>query len=307
MVDSFSPTHIAMEVVARSLHLPFFIRLRGGMWREVEDRWQLKPFPIKELYSIYYRFCRRQVLSLADGVITVSHFLKNQIICNTDIDFGKVMPVYNPINFAAFDGAREGNFKKKLKIAEDQRVILTVTNFNYYKKYMAIAYYLPAILRALEENSGWRFVIAGDGYSFKRARQSILEEVSESLKKRVVFTGYYKPIEEAFRDCDIVLSLAFRESMGNTVLEAQAAGKPVVVNDFGGSPELLQNWHEKPNCVIKEVSELYESLEMLMDSEELRKSIGQRNRQAVEKKFTAESIGDDFYHVISSLIGERRK
>ena len=301
MVDSFSPAHIMMGMIAKSLHLPFLVRLRGGMWRETSDRRQLKPFPLKQLYSIYQRFCRHRALSLADGIITVSYFLKNQIICNTDIHVDKIMVVYNPINFAAFDETQKGNFRKNLNISENDKIIVMVTNFHYYKKYMGITYYLSAILQVLRENNNWYLIIAGAGYSFERARKSILEMVPEDIKDRIIFTGYYEPIEEAFVDADVVLHLAFRETAPNVVLEAQAAGKPVVVNDFGGMPELLQNRYNEPSCVVKEVSELYEGLKVLVDSEKLRKSIGRKNRQAVEKKFTYESIGDDFYKCINLL------
>lgn len=304
MADSLGPDNFVVGVMAKSLHLPFLVRLRGGMWREVHDWWQFKPFPIKQLYRWYYSFWRHQILVLADLIIPVSYFLKKQIIhhYNMNIDLTRIVPVYNPINFAAFDEAQEGNFRKKLNIAENDRIILTVTGFNYYKKYMGIVHYLPAILRVLQENYGWYFVIAGGGHSFERARKSILEMVPENIKDRIIFTGRYEPIEEAFKDADIVVNLVFRESLGNTVLEAQAAGKPVICNDFGGSPELLQNRRDEPRCVIKEAPELYESLTALLGSAELRESIGRKNKEAVTGKFSVESIGDDFYQCINSIL-----
>lgn len=303
----FSAYDIGLRIITKLLGLPFFVRLGGGMWQQVEDEWQFKPFPIKQLYRWYYSFCRHLVLSSVDGIIPVSYFLKNQIIYSTDIDIGKIMTVYNPINFAAFNEVKAGNFRKKLKIAANEQIILTVTGFNYYKKYMGIVYYLPTILRTLKENHGWYFVIVGGGYSFQQGRKRILEVVPKDMKDQIVFTGYYEPIEEAFRDADIVLHLTFRETAGNVVLEAQAAGKPVIVNYLGGMPELLQNRYHKPSCVIKEVSELYQSLTTLVKSKELREIIGQKNRQAVARKFTYESIGDDFQRCIKSLISEWRK
>lgn len=305
MVDSYSFDDLAIGIIAKFLHLPLFIRLRGGMWRELNDRWQSKPFPIRQLYTAYRHFCRDQILLMADGIITVSYFLRNQIIYhfNKNIDFGKIKTVYNPVNFTAFDEVKEGNFRKKLGMIEGDRIILTVTSFDAYKKYTGIAYYLPAILRVLDENDDWYFAIAGRGCSFKRVRKSILEITPENLKERIIFTGYYKPIEEALKDSDIVVHLAFRETAPNVVLEAQAAGKPTICNYFGGSPELLQNWHDNPCCVIKEVTELHESLKVLVNSSELRKSVGRKNRQAVEKEFTYENIGDDFYLCINSILG----
>jgi hypothetical protein len=102
------------------------------MWREIQDRWQFKPFPISQIRRGIAQFYRDQILLMADGVIPVSYFLKNQIIYhfNANIDFGKIMPVYNAINFAAFDETPKGNFKKKLGMTEDNKIILSVTSFN---------------------------------------------------------------------------------------------------------------------------------------------------------------------------------
>jgi glycosyltransferase involved in cell wall biosynthesis len=309
MVDAYNLEDLVVGVMAKFLHLPFFIRLRGGMWREIQDRWQFKPFPISQIRRGIAQFYRDQILLMVDGVIPVSYFLKNQIIYhfNTNIDFGKIMPVYNAINFAAFDETPKGNFKKKLGMTEDNKIILSVTSFNTYKKYMGIVHYLPAILRVLEENGDWYFIMAGTGWKFEKKRKSILDMVPDNLKKRIIFTGYYKPIEEAFVDSDIVVHLSFRESMSNVVLEGQAAGKPTICNDFGGSSEMLQNWHSNPCCVVKEVSELYESLKVLVNNSELRESMGRENRRAVEGKFTFESIGDDFYRCINSILGRNKR
>ena len=309
MVDSFNIEDLVIGIMAKFLRLPFFIRLRGGMWREVADKWQFKPFPIKQIRRGIPQFCREQVLLMADGIIPVSYFARNQIIYyfNANIDFNKIMPVYNPVNFTAFDAAERGNFRKNLGMTEDDRIILSVTSFSVYKKYMGIVYYLPAILQVLEENKDWYFVMAGTGWKFERKCKSILEIVPDNLKNRIIFTGYYSPIEEAFVDSDIVVHLSFMDAAPNVILEGQAAGKPTICNYFGGSPELLQNWHSNPCCVIKEVSELYESLKVLVNSRQLCESIGRKNRRAVEGRFTFENIGDDFYRCINSLLNRNTR
>jgi glycosyltransferase involved in cell wall biosynthesis len=307
MVQDFNPVNAGLGLVARSLGLPFFFRSRGGMWREVEDRGEFQPFPLRQLYHCFYSLCRRLVLSTADGIVPISEFNQNQILQFTGKSHNKVLPiVYEPIDFASFDKAPEGNLKRKLGIKYQGKIILTVTNFYYYRKYMAISHYLPAIVQVLEENSDWYFIIAGSGYSFEKGRSSIMEKVPQNMKDRVIFTGYYRPIEEAFRDSDIAVHLTFRETAPIVVLEAQAAKKPLIVNDFGGSPEMLQNRYNEVQCIISEISELYGSLKVLVNDRKLRESIGQRNREAVSQRFNFEKTGDDFKRCVDMIFDRYR-
>ncbi len=304
MVNGFTTFDLALGLIAKMLGLPFLVRLRGGMWREVADYWQFQLFPLKQIYIMEYRFRRNRVLSLADGIIPVSHFLKNQIIHSTDIDINKIKTVYNPVDITAFDDARKGEFRKKVGIKEDQKIILTVTGFHFYKKYKGIFHYLPAMLQVLNENPKWVFVIAGGGYSFETARAQIMAKVPEQLASRILFVGHYEPIQEVFADADIVVHFSFRESAGQIVLEAQAARKPIIVNDFGGPPELLQQQHDGFVSVVYELTQLYESLTTLVINRDLRQLLCDENRKAVEVMFNIDTISSQFHGCIGSLVDQ---
>ncbi len=62
------------------------------------------------------------------------------------------------------------------------------------------------------------------------------------LPENVEFRGYAATPTEAVSQADVVLSLSrFAESFGRTVLEAMAAGRPVVCYDKGAPPTLVQS------------------------------------------------------------------
>ncbi|ABV95594.1 glycosyl transferase group 1 domain protein (plasmid) [Dinoroseobacter shibae DFL 12 = DSM 16493] len=61
-----------------------------------------------------------------------------------------------------------------------------------------------------------------------------------SLPRSLRVAGYRDTPAEAMAELDLVLSLShFQESFGRTVLEAMAAGRPVIVYDHGAPPELV--------------------------------------------------------------------
>jgi glycosyltransferase involved in cell wall biosynthesis len=304
MLGGFSPNDLLLTVYAKLLGFPVIIRLRAGMGREYHAKWELLPFPLNQFYRLQLFFCRHYVLTRANGILTVSWFLRNQIVQYTEIDPEKILTVYNPVDIDAFSKANAGNLRSKLQIPENAGIILTVTNFNYYKKYTGVCYYMPAIIQTLQEHPQWYFVIIGDGYLFKQGRKKILQLLPDDVKDRCIFAGYFSPIEDAFKDADVAVHLSFHDAAPNVVFEAQAAGKPIIVNDLGGSPELLLTKYTVPNCVIREASELYQSLTTFINDKQLREQIGQKNFNAI-KHFKFESVGAILHKSIISLIEQK--
>jgi len=86
----------------------------------------------------------------------------------------------------------------------------------------------------------FRLRLTGSGPEEKSLR--ILAERPETLG-RVVFSGAvsHKEVQEMMRACAIVAVPSRSEGLGMTVLEAMAAGKPVVAAAVGGIPEILEH------------------------------------------------------------------
>jgi glycosyltransferase involved in cell wall biosynthesis len=62
---------------------------------------------------------------------------------------------------------------------------------------------------------------------------------ARGLGGRVVFHGYQRDREAVYRDIDFYVQPSLRESMANTVIEAQVRGLPCVVTDVGGMAECV--------------------------------------------------------------------
>lgn len=73
--------------------------------------------------------------------------------------------------------------------------------------------------------------------------ERIAEALSEGkLPDTLRILGYRDSPAEAVAETDVVLSISnFHESFGRTVLEAMAAGRPVIVYDRGAPPEIIED------------------------------------------------------------------
>ncbi len=304
LIGGFSYDDLILTLYAKLIGLPVIVRMRVDIEYEHFAEWELKPVPIKQLFRLQWLFCRRQILTRVDGILSVSEFLQNQIIEHAGINPAKVHTVYNPVDFTAFDNAQPGKLRAKQRVPADAGIILTVTNFNYYKKYYGIVYYLPVIVKILKENHGWYFIVVGAGFLFERGRSNILSLIPDEIRNRVLFTGYYTPVEEALKDSDIVLHLSCYDAAPNIVLEAQAAGKPVIVHDQGGSPELLQRRYKGFKCVVSDENGLYQSLTILINDEQMRISVGKENKNALESCYQFDKIAIDLRENIMLILDQ---
>ncbi|MFL6053639.1 MAG: glycosyltransferase [Actinoallomurus sp.] len=111
-------------------------------------------------------------------------------------------------------------------------VVLCVANLISYKGHR---YLLDAIARLRTRGSPCTLVLAGEGPD-----RPALERQAARLGIDVRFLGVRTDIGRLLARADIVTLASFQEGMSNAVMEAMAAGRPVVATDVGGTGELLR-------------------------------------------------------------------
>ncbi len=102
----------------------------------------------------------------------------------------------------------------------------------------------------------------------------------------VVFTGVLlgKDLSQAFASSDIFVFPSTTDTFGNVVLEAMASGLPVVVTDRGGPKEIVQNGRTGQVAKGRNVAQLLQSIESLIDDPELRQSMSLNCRSFAETR-----------------------
>jgi glycosyltransferase involved in cell wall biosynthesis len=105
--------------------------------------------------------------------------------------------------------------------------------------------FLEAIRFLLAERKEMRarFLIVGDG----ELRKDLEEMTKElALADRVIFTGWIKDLKSFYADLDILALTSNNEGTPVAVIEAMAAGVPVIATDVGGVRELISDRGFRP-------------------------------------------------------------
>jgi glycosyltransferase involved in cell wall biosynthesis len=141
----------------------------------------------------------------------------------------------------------------------------------------------------------------GDGDQRRSLERRILGG-PEAVTRRVHLVGAQPNMVAVMADLDVVLSTSRSEGMPVALIEAAAAGKPVVATGVGGVPELVA--HERTGYLGQDVDELAYGLAQLLDDADLAQDMGHRARLRVAQRHSAEALTDRLEGLYRAVLEE---
>ncbi len=118
-------------------------------------------------------------------------------------------------------------------------------------------------------------------------RASLERQVQRAgLQGRIHFAGFINDIPGILASVTALALPSLWEGMPNALLEAMAAGLPVVASRVEGVDELLGPLAERQTVPYGDDSALSARLESIVRDRELARSLGNQNRQRVQRHFT---------------------
>lgn len=132
-----------------------------------------------------------------------------------------------------------------------------------------------------------RFVIVGEG----ELRESLERQIHhEHLERHVFLAGFRDDVVEQTGGFDIYASSALMEGASMAILDAMAAGKPVVASAAGSVPELVADGLTGYVVALRDEAAMAERLIALLRDERLRRGMGAAGRARAEARFSVERM-----------------
>jgi glycosyltransferase involved in cell wall biosynthesis len=141
------------------------------------------------------------------------------------------------LDLSAFAQARrrQGDFRRQWAVADTAPLVTIVGRLAPVKNH---ALFLQAARRVVDDLPAARFAIVGDG----ELRAELEAQVDAlGLREAVFFTGWQKAVAPVLADSDVLVISSVNEGTPFTVIEAMAAGCPVVSTAVGGVPDFLNH------------------------------------------------------------------
>jgi glycosyltransferase involved in cell wall biosynthesis len=131
-----------------------------------------------------------------------------------------------------------------------------------------------------------------------------LQALSHSLGATdyIVWTGFLQNPIPVLQQLDIVVLPSKEEGFGLVLIEAMAAGKPVIGTLCGGIPEIIVDGETGLLVPPESPHELAKAISTLLKNPDLARRMGQAGRRRVEKHFSVDPYVENVEKVYLELL-----
>jgi glycosyltransferase involved in cell wall biosynthesis len=160
---------------------------------------------------------------------------------------------------------------------------------------------LDAAERVVHEDPSVGFVLFGEG----AGRDDLLAQIrAAGLAGSFVIVGFRSDLDRFIPFFDVLALPSFTEGLPNVVLEACAAGVPVVATTAGGTPELVEDGVNGLLVAPGDPGAMAGKILELMSSEERMRDMGLSGRQRVVDQFSFAVQADRYCDLFDELCGK---
>ena len=288
------PQGFVAAMVGKMLKIPVVITAHAG-----------DVFPLN---NMIFRFLSRLTFNSAAAFTVNSYFTKSAVakIAKRPI---RIIPMGVDLKlFSSASAHAAAAVRKKYgvngKSGKDGKMLLFVGRLAEKK---GVTYLIAAMKAVVKAFPNSKLVVVGDGPE----KSALLQQSRQlGLSSSIIFAGnipntdlpsFYKA-SDVFVLPSIVDSSGDTEGLGVVLLEAIAAGTPVVASDVGGIPDIVIK--NKTGLLVeqKNPAALAAAIVLLLKNYRLRKKIAAAAKILVEKNFSWEKITVEFAKIYSSII-----
>ncbi len=235
----------------------------------------------------------------AERFIAVSKGVK-EVLIKTGIAEEKVIIVHSGIDLRRFENIDSPeDLYKEFQLKGKEKVVGIVAALAPHKDY-------PNFLRAArivaDQLPQVRFLIVGEGKEAGRLKQLTIEL---GLKNSVIFTGFREDIPRLLSLFDVFVISSYLEGLCTSILDAMAAGVPVVATETGGIPDVVNNEDNGILVPLRDPKRLAEGILRVLNDSNLAQGMVKAGHSTV-RRFSAEQMAKKTEEVYRSVLTEKR-
>jgi glycosyltransferase involved in cell wall biosynthesis len=246
------------------------------------------------------RFICRVLGRFTDLSLAVSRGVRDYLVRQGGLNPAKVRVVANGVDVAAIDAARPGPLvRRALGLPEGSMVIGLVGRLDHWGKGHQELF---TAMAQIKERHPVHALIVGGGRRIDEVRQ-----VAESLglAGEVHFLGPRHDVPDLLNAMDLFVLPSYSEGVSLALLEAMAAGLPVIATQVGGLPEVVTDGDNGLLIPPRDAGALAGALTRLLEAPELAKKLGQNASQHVREHYSLDRLGREINDLYEALVKQK--
>lgn len=237
----------------------------------------------------------RSIVGLASYVTVLSNEAKS-VLSEIGIDPNNIQVMTTMFNGDEFEGLES----RRINTSD----VIRICFLSRFIEEKGIFELLEAIHDLLSEGCNIELALAGNGSIEDKLRNWIEQN---NINDKVTFAGYLRSKEKAqfLLDADIFVLPSYTEGCPVSLLEAMAAGLPIVASRVGGIPSIIEDGINGFLVSPKDSNDLKNKLFTLIQNRALMKKIGSTNKKIAWEKYESRLITGKIENIYSSMLAER--
>lgn len=245
----------------------------------------------------------RMLLRRCDRLVGCGQAVRQALIDNEGLPDGRVEVVYNGVDLTELgqpsSGARK-RIRSEFSLVDNDFVAIQVARLNALKDHQTA---LRAVHRLIEAMPNFKLLIAGDG-----EERGAIEATIHDLKlgNHVLLAGTRKDVADLLAASDMFLMTSISEGIPLTIIEAMAAGVPVVSTDVGGIPEMVTHEHSGLLTRAGDDQALAAAISRMQKDDALRENCIRNGLQVAQQKFSLDTMLNGYKQIYSEMLSARK-
>lgn len=263
-----------------------------------------KKLNIPQLWSIHeiiispkfmYKFTSWLISKYSSITITDSKAVKDHLNISGYFKRDSIKVIYNGVDSSRFKPENQCSYLyDEWRIPRDARIIGMIGRVNSWKGQKD---FLNAANILMKKYSNLYTVFVGSAFDGEEWREEeLIKDIDKSpYKERIINKGYRTDSEGIYKLFDVfVLPSINPDPLPTVVLEAMATGKPIVGYKHGGICEMVKDGYNGLLAEVKNYDDLAEKIDVLLNDENLRLSMGHNSRKRLLNYFSMESYINNY-------------
>jgi glycosyltransferase involved in cell wall biosynthesis len=261
------------------------------------SRWEIEDTPLK------WRIAGGYLLRRIGASVGVTPDVTSAVQRIFAIKSSQVVTIENGVDLDLFAGERDvRGLRNSLGLADGDVVIGIVANLKRVKNHLIL---LQAFAKVAEEIEHAKLLVIGQGFPGEPDNtESELRSfvMHHGLAGRVSFLGFRKDIAELLHVMDVFCLTSLREGLPIGLIEAMAAGLPVIGTNVEGIRDVIVRDEDGILVEPGDVGALTKALIRLIKDSEWRRRLGRAGREKAVRKYSLQRCIREYEQLFLSLV-----
>ncbi|MCA9397276.1 glycosyltransferase family 4 protein [candidate division WWE3 bacterium] len=243
------------------------------------------------LLSLYEKFVLPSLIKQCAALITSSAFTKRTYFH----DYVNKTTVITP-------GIAIDRFRSDSLTKENQLLFIS-GNLDQTERYKGLRYLLESLVEVQKEISDVTLTVVGDGRD-RPYYEAMVSTLGISDTVRFVGKLYGESLVKEFHASRVFVVPSVIDSTPNVILEAMAAGLPVIASDTGGIPDLVDDGKTGLLVPPEDVDALVTALITVLKDKVSAESMGQKGFEKVSANYTWEMKAKETVSLLEQVLSD---